>query len=377
MKRSAFFLLIFSFLISTRAFGEVYGILEDGGKELKLSRKGKFISAEELNPGVKVYPYDVIRTGAEGFADFLVKTFSGNTVEIRVGGDSIFFLEQEITKREQITGINLIAGSIQSRFTNQERHDGFVIKSGDFSVAAGKDRASFTVHRAVDSSILVTCRDGKVLCQDKRGCYSLGPGTIYEIDEQGHGVVLSLSVDETGSYTFEWQRKHKEGLKSRCGLLLEYYTELYLQTAPVFLEAFNELKTRQELFYKWEDITEHRQIVSMSEATRDKIALSNGMIRLRSTLPSMERIFYSIQFLAGGTKSDLDEAGLTETARKILAIYEKRKKEFEKKLTQARYFFRIFMEMDRQSSGQNLMPSSELVNSTLLNDSFFIMPPSP
>ena len=170
----------------------------------------------------------------------------------------------------------------------------------------------------------------------------------------------------------------KESLLINGTVSLEHYANLYLQTAPGFLESWSELSGKQEIFKKWERIIEEGRTMSMGEATKDKITLSNGIIRLRSRLPIMEHVFYTLYDLTRiMDEAEESDRELSDTADRTLLIYHKRQDEFLEKLTQARYYYRIFLEIDKQSSGHSLMPSSDLMDGFLMDDSFFITPPAP
>ena len=92
----------------------------------------------------------------------------------------------------------------------------------------------------------------------------------------------------------------------------------------------------------------------------------------------MEHIFYTLYDLTALMKSSGGDWGeISDTAERTLLIYDKRKREFSEKLTRARYYFKVFLEIDKQSSGHSLMPSSDLMDDFLLDDSFFISPPAP
>ncbi len=203
MRRSAFLLLLIFYLSAgINASDDVYGIIESMGGEVKLSRKGKFIPREEINTGMKVYPYDIIQTGREGFTKLLMIPPAGGKIEIEGMDSSIFFLEHEELKQEQLTGINLIIGTIQIAVKEHPPKKRFTVRSEEFSIRAETENAVFSVHRTPDSSILIICKEGSVYYENNRKNQRIQDNSIYEIDARGHVTGLSLAPDEISNYTY-------------------------------------------------------------------------------------------------------------------------------------------------------------------------------
>lgn len=380
MKTNQYHILLLSLIIlATVAFpaaSEIRAEIVDLTGDISITRNGEFLDYDEIDYGTKILAYDIIQTGPDGYAEIAIETPVSPDVIVRVMEDTTLFMEHAMKKQSPQTSINLHRGAIQTRTAALIQGGQLNIKT-DSSVM-GVRGTVFSVVTAADSSLLVTCREGKVQCStDGRDSY-IKPGTAYEADSAGDTETISLDPEKIDSYIADWKQIRLDALLINGAVSLDHYANLYLQSAPGFLETFAELSSKQDIFHKWERIIEKNESISMGEATKDKISLSNGIIRLRSRLPMMENIYYTLYDLTAiMDRSDQVRMGLSETTIRTLQIYDKRQNEFKEKLALARYYFRIFLEIDKQASGQSLMPSSDLMDDFLLDEPLYIAPPEP
>jgi hypothetical protein len=377
MKKPTLILLILiHLLVVMPVWAEVSAVLVDLDGEILISRNGTFLDESEIDFGTELFSHDILQTGKDGYAEISINTPVSPELTVKVMGGTTLFLEHTLNKQNPETSLTLHRGAVQTRAATLIQGGGFKIKT-DTSVM-GIRGTVFTVTTSPDRSMLVTCREGEVYCLTDGEEASIQPGKIYETNTDGQFRLLPLAVNQIDTYTRDWQKARLEALKINGVMSLEHYANLYLQVAPGFLESYSELSSKQNIFKKWEKIIDEGKTISMGEATKDKIALSNGIIRLRSRLPIMEHVFYTLYDLTEIMEnSEEDWSSLSETSGRTLLIYDKRKREFIEKLTRSRYYFKVFLEIDKQSSGHSLMPSSDLMDDFLLDDSFFITPPAP
>jgi len=369
-------ILLLLLVVSFSLYAEISAVLVDMDGEVMISRNGVFLDESEVDFGTELFPHDILQTGMDGYAELSIKSPVSSEISVKVMEGTTLFIEHVLKKQNPETSLTLHRGSVQTKAATLIQGGGFSVKT-DTSVM-GVRGTVFTVATSPDTAMLVTCREGEVVCTTEGYDTAIQPGKVYETNPEGQTRLKAVPVDQLDQYISDWQRARLDALKINGVISLEHYANLYLQVAPGFLESYNELSGKQEIFRKWETIINEGKTISMGEATRDKIALSNGIIRLRSRLPIMEHIFYTLYDLTALMKSSGGDWGeISDTAERTLLIYDKRKREFSEKLTRARYYFKVFLEIDKQSSGHSLMPSSDLMDDFLLDDSFFISPPAP
>jgi len=372
----AILILLFYLVVSFTLWGEVSAEIVDLDGEVMVSHNGVFLDKSEVDYGTILYPHDILQTGESGYAELSIKTPVSSEITVKVMEGTTLFIDHVLKKQNPETSLTLQRGAIQTKAATLIKGGGFTIKT-DTSVM-GIRGTTFTVTTSPDTAMLVTCREGEVVCTTNGSDTAIQPGKVYETNPEGQINLRDVPPEKLDQFTKDWQKARLSALKINAAVSLEHYANLYLQVAPGFLESYAELSSKQDIFKKWEKIINEGNTISMGEATKDKIALSNGIIRLRSRLPIMEHVFYTLYDLTALIKSSSENEGdLSDTAKRTLLIYNKRKKEFIEKLTMARYYFKVFLEIDKQSSGHSLMPSSDLMDDFLLDDSFFITPPVP
>lgn len=342
--------------------------------DVAVSRQGEFLNTSLLAEGMQIQPHDILQTGAGGRVELSINTPVSPEISVEVLEQTTLFLEHTLNKQNPETAITLHRGAIRSESAPLVPGASFKVNTSSASMRVMG--TSFEVSIGVDGSVLISCSEGQVICTTDDEDSSIEPGRVFERTPNGQYRLKPLPIQDISWYTVQWQQEKRDLLSQEGVVLLENYANLYLQSAPGFLESWSELSSKQEIFRKWEGIMADGKTMSMGEATRDKIVLSNGIIRLRSRLPVMEHVFYTLFDLTRIMEAeDLDE--LSDTAKRTLLIYHKRQDEFSEKLTQARYYYRIFLEIDKQASGHSLMPSSDLMDDFMMNDSYFITPPAP
>ncbi len=367
---------ILHLVVSFALWADISAVIVDLDGEVMVSRNGVYLDASEIDYGTELFTHDILQTGAGGYAELSINSPVSSDITVKVMEGTTLYIDHVLKKQYPETSLVLQRGAVQTKAAALIQGGGFTVKT-DTSVM-GIRGTVFTVTTAPDTSMLVTCREGEVVCTTDGSDAAIQPGKVYETTPEGLKKLINVPADRLDQYTADWQKARLDALKINGVISLEHYANLYLQVAPGFLESFNELSSKQVLFQKWEKIIDEGITISMGEATKDKIALSNGIIRLRSRLPLMEHVFYTLYDLTSLLKNSGGEWGeLSDTAERTLLIYEKREKEFMEKLTRARYYFKVFLEIDKQASGHSLMPSSDLMDDFLLDDSFFITPPAP
>ena len=357
-------------------YSEISAEIVDLFGEVSISRNGEIMDEYDIDYGTAIKAHDIIQTGPDGYVEISVDTPVSPNVSVKVLKNTTLYMDHAMKQQSPQTTFNIQRGAIQTRTAALIQGSQLNVKT-DSSVM-GVRGTVFSVVTSPDTALLVTCREGKVACTTDGEDSFIQPGNIYETEPDGTYILKELNPDDIDSYIDQWQQARIDALMINGAVSLEHYANLYLQSAPGFLETYAELDSKKEIFKKWGEIIEKGETLSMGEATKDKISLSNGIIRLRSRLPMMEHTFYTLYDLTNILKSSSEvQSNLSDTTERTLQIYEKRKKEFMQKITMARYYFKIFIEIDKQASGQGLLPSSDLMEDFLLDEPLFITPPAP
>ena len=347
-------------LAAIPAWADITAVIVDLDGEIAISRDGIFLNDWDIDYGTELESHDIIQTGADGYIELSIESPVSPDLSLKVMQNTTLFLEHSVKSQKAETSVTLHRGAVQTRAAALIKGNSFNIKT-ETSVM-GIRGTTFTVTQSPDTSILVSCREGKVICTTKERDSGIQPGTVYETNPSGQFRVKDLEVDNIDRYTQQWQKARLDALKINGAVSLEHYATLYLQIVPKFQNAYEELESKEAIFSKWEKIIEEGRSLPMGEAVQDKTAVSKGIIALRSSLPMMKHSYFTLYDLS----PIMEESGwknLTETTESTMVYYKKTQQGYLEKIIKAQYFFKIFLEMDRQSS-----PFGEDEGGSLLDD---------
>jgi FecR protein len=350
MYRNKFLLgviLIYSFTSVLHA--QVSATLVDFDGEVMISRNGEFLSEYEIDFGLELYTYDILQTGRDGYAEIEITSPVSSEISVKVMASSTLNLEHRVKSNGGETSINLHRGSVQARAATLIRGGNFNIKTQ--SSIMGVRGTTFTVSTTPDDSLLVSCREGEVSCSSSGSDSLIQPGKIYEAAAGDRPRTVPVSAENIDSFTEEWKSLKFEALLIDGALSLENYSVLYLKSAPKFLDAYDEIIAQKEIFMKWEKIAASGSKVSTGDAVRDKMAVNRGIIALRSSLPMMRKTYFTLYDLIYiMDNSNVKWRDLSSTAEKTVTVFKKNQEDYFEMITLAQYFFKLYIEMDRQSS---------------------------
>lgn len=370
MYRNKFLLgifLIYSFTSVLHA--QVSATLVDFDGELMISRNGEFLPEYEIDYGIELYTYDILQTGRDGYAEIEISSPVSSEISVKVMESSTLNLEHRIKSDGGETSINLHRGAVQTRAAA-------LIQGGNFSIRTqssimGVRGTTFTVSTTPDDSLLVSCREGKVACSTNGSDSLIQPGKIYEAAGGDSSRTLSVSAENIDSFTDEWKSLKFEALLIDGALSLENYSNLYLKSAPRFLDAYDEIISQKDTFLKWEKIVASGSKVSTGEAVRDKAVVNRGIIALRSSLPMMRKAYFTLyDLIYVMDNSNTKWKKLSSNTEDTIAVFRKSQEDYFEMITLAQYFFKLYIEMDRQSSPFKDSDDMDLL-SDFLNDTNF------
>ena len=367
MKTKNLTLTILLILITAPAWAQLSATIVDISGEVEVSRSGVALDERDIDYGTELGPYDVLQTGSNGYVELSIDSPVSPELSIKVMPDTTLFLEQTLKNGGHETSVNLNRGSIQTKAAALLRGGNFTVKTE--SSVMGIRGTVFAVNRSPDTSILVSCREGKVACTTDGREAAIQPGRIYETNTSGQFRLKDLNPDDIDSYTAQWKQARLDALSINGALSVEYYADQYLRLAPAFIKAFEEVESQSVLLEKWERIMAEGKSVSMGEAVTDKAALSKGIMALRSTLPMMQHVFYTLYDLSGIMEAS-GWQNLPETTVQTMRVYNRSRQDNQARLIKALHYFKVYLEVDRQASPFGEGSGSGLMDDFLLESPF-------
>ncbi|MDC7233587.1 MAG: FecR family protein [Spirochaetales bacterium] len=359
--------LVILVLAASPVAADITAVIVDLDGEISISRDGEFLDEWDIDYGTELESYDIIHTGPDGYLELSIESPVSSQLSMKVLENTTLFLEHAVQSGKAETSATLHRGAVQTRAAALIQGNNFNIKT-ETSVM-GIRGTTFTVTQSPDTSILVSCREGEVSCTTSDRNSNIMPGKIYETNPSGQFRVQPLPVDKIDLYTEKWQQARLDALKINGALALEQYASLYNQALPRFQDAWTALEVQQKTFDKWEKIMKEGKSVSMGDAVQDKTAVSKGIIALRASLPMMKHSYFILYDLLK-IMEESSWKGLSDNTLNTVAHYKRTQQEYFEKIARVQYYFKIYLEMDRQSSPFPEDEGGSLLDDFLMNSGF-------
>ncbi|TFG65312.1 MAG: hypothetical protein E4H36_00350 [Spirochaetales bacterium] len=390
MKRFVYMVLTAAVLLTLPLYVSANDILGEvdyleGGVEVH--RNGKLLSANEVDIGLQIEKFDLIKTTKNGYAEVSVNSSSSNGMVVKVRPDTAFYFDMEVKGGAAQSNFKLLSGSLSLKVSKLTGSGGVNVSTE--SAVMGVRGTEFTVTAAPEGSILVSCTEGKVAITDESGKSSIAePGKAVEQDRDKQLKNISVSSSGLENFQKSWVEQKIQDFLPTALPVLRGYSRTYQDLYDKFIPAYNELMKNRKVFEKYAG--QSSSSMGMGQAVIDRRAVSPGVIKMRSILPLFELYYYRISgvkeiMISGNVRqsmtgfnaadffktfdshqsifsaSDMSSSGLQSPA--LLAI-QRNRQVLEWKLAQARYFLKVFAAMsvgedDGFSSGLDSFSSDD------------------
>ncbi len=347
--------IIFLFLLFTSSFlfsseftkGKI--IYYDG--EIEIQRNNKILETDDIGIGFEIEEYDLIATGADGYAEIQVDSSVSDRVLIKIENNSSFYFQ--IKKQDEKTNfiMRLLSGNIFIKVNKMFSNSSMNVLSR--SATLGVRGTEFFVTTSPEGSLLVTCPEGSVSCRSTLGEELIaGDGKIVEFL---HGQQLKsrpVSDELLNDFRFEWMVERERVFRSMSFSIIKPVAIQYEELYKRFDEAYNDLKKNGKIFKKYAD---GKTKIPSSEIMKDKIIVSPAVIKMRGVFYIFEEYFYRVEELDRYNS----QAPVKGKIRKGYSIsdfmkdYEKDSKDTKKMIVFARYALKSFSAMGTPLPGGN------------------------
>ncbi|MDC7224663.1 MAG: FecR family protein, partial [Spirochaetales bacterium] len=310
-----------------------------------------------VDTGLFLEEEDVIKTGLDGYLEISL-TYPSEGSHLKVQPDTIFFFESKEDTGGRSARVNLLGGTLALKVNRLADNESMNVETQ--SAVMGIRGTEFQVSKAPTGEILVSCEEGKVSCATETGeTYSL-PGTVCLQNDGRNFTDEAVAPEDLESYRAEWWNRRMEALTKLGPLAMEYYLGRYENQESRFDNAWKELLRHEDIFKEYESIIESGRTPSTVKATRDKMALTSAVIRMRSALPLMEETFYTLSLL----EEYRSRGNFTSGAS--LRNFNRDRNSREKELLKARYYLAMYAKISRYAGGG----SGSALDSMLSDTSF-------
>ena len=346
------FLVVVLLLISTAAFaaGPIGQIVYIEGI-VDLQRDGEILELWDSDIGFEIFNYDMIETGYDGFVEIEVTSHNTRGTLIKVDSDTAFYFDSARIGGASKTNVTMMSGSLAFKVQKLTGNEEVNVRTE--SAVMGVRGTEFNVQRAPEGSVLVTCVEGKVACEDDRKMERFAmPGSVVEKRSGSSLSRVDIDVGDENLYGAYWSGKREEIFRSGAETFVKGYSAQYNNYLPRFLEAYDNLlavKSQLETY----GLEENQGGGGFSsKMITVKAETSDEMIMMRSILPLFEHSFYAVQVLERYHQQGIGRTMIERnySSDEFFDDFSRRKLEIKNKLADVRYCIKLFMNISRAST---------------------------
>ncbi|HAK45405.1 MAG TPA: iron dicitrate transport regulator FecR [Spirochaeta sp.] len=314
-----------------------------------LQRDGEILELWDSDIGLEIYNYDLIETGYDGFVEIEVVSHKTRGTLIKVENDTAFYFDTAKMGGSSKTNLTMMSGSLALKVQKLTGNEELNVRTE--STVMGVRGTDFSVQRAPEGSVLVTCVEGKVACEDDRKMERFAmPGSVVEKRSGSSLSRVDIDVGDENLYGAYWTNKREEIFRSGADTFVKGYSAQYTNYLPRFLEAYDNLlavKSQLETYG-----LEENQSGFSSKMITVKAETSDEMIMMRSILPLFEHSFYAVQVLEKYHKQGIGRTMIERnySSDDFFDEFSGRKLEIKNKLADVRYCIKLYMNISRAAN---------------------------
>ena len=294
MKRAIIALLALYLLASSSAWAvqqPKVGRIDyvEGG--VSISRAGKTIASPNIDDLLQ--SGDLIKTAGDGRLVIAFDKNTGMNGTLTVNARTSLYLKLESFKGQPKTSIDLLAGSLGSKVAKIAGTPAMAVQTS--GTVMGVRGTEYEVAVSVNESVLVTCAEGQVYCDDGKGEFPVPAGKVAEKRSGEKLRYLPVAVSSVREFRQKWLADEIGAFRADPGRALADFEKRYTKLASQFSSDFGPFQ-KSAVLKKWLD--EDRagaKVNPMDPANlRDKKEMASHLLKLRKTLFVFERVYYRV-----------------------------------------------------------------------------------
>lgn len=339
-------LLLFLYPLAAETSGEI--IFLEG--TVDVSRQGEFLDYYDVDYGLQIFEEDIISTGPDGYVEIELNAPAAGTV-LRVDAGTTFYF----TTDNQQTDMRLLTGSLAlkvGRLTSGE-----TLNVQTETAVMGVRGTEFTVNIGADTELLITCNEGRVSCASSSRETFSEPGKVSSWSQAGDFREENVAVSDLDEYTKKWQDERIQALTINGLKASEYYRKQLDTYQPRMESAMASLAEHQATLLAYASKMENGASLSRTEAVRDKIALTQGILALRSNLVMYEQIFFTLSQLEKYHDQGVGTGSFSDgmSSSRFYRSFRQDSRENMTMIAMAHYYMKIYTYIDYYAGANDIM----------------------
>ena len=315
-----------------------------------LQRDGELLELWDSDIGFELNNYDFIETGSDGFVELELDGFGTRGTKIKIDNCTSFYFDSGRVSGQTQQNIVMLSGSLSFKVNRLTGSEELNVRTE--STIMGVRGTDFTVKRAPEGSILVTCVEGKVSCEDDRKIERFAmPGSVVEKKNGSSLSRIDIDRGDENLYSAYWTGKREEIFKAGAETFVKGYAVQYNNYLPRFLNAYEKVLSAAPVLE-----TYGREGASgtgfSARLMSVKSEVTDEMITMRSILPLFEHAFYAVQVLEKYHSQGIGRTaiGRNSSSDDFFKEFSIEKAGMKKKLAEVRYFIKLYVNISRAAS---------------------------
>jgi len=326
-----------------------------------VSRQGEFLDYYDVDYGLQIAEEDIISTGLDGYVEIELAAPNAGTV-LKVNPDTTFYFSTSGTQ----TDMRLLSGSLALKVGKLTSGETLNVQTE--TAVMGVRGTEFTVNIGADTELLVTCVEGKVSCSSSTRETFAEPGTVSMWSQTSDFKEENVPVSEIDEFTKKWQQLRVEALMVNGLKSAEYYSRQLATYQPRLEQAINSIDESTIMGYARK--MEQGQELSRTQAVRDKMSLSRGVLAIRSNLVMYEQIFFTLNQLNKYYNQGMIEGRFSDgtNSSQFFRQFERNARANMTMIAKAHYYMRVYTYVDYYAGANDAFGTSNSNLDSFLNN---------
>lgn len=271
------------------------GYLVNYRGEVSVRRGDTVFSGDDIDFGFELYPYDLMSTGPKAYAEVnLNASYAGGSF-IRLSERTNFWFDlgNVADDGSMQTDIRLLAGAIALKVEKLSKRGRVQVSSE--STVFGVRGTEFIVTLGPEASTLLTCLEGRVVCQDETGTvYNAVPGQAVERRFDSPVQLVPKDLDELGPWRASWLGDRNDEFYRDPARYVSPYVAQARKWGPGFDAAVAKLETHRDVWDRWASAVAAGKSYSFVELGNDKKKVNNDLFAAARELFFYEASHYRL-----------------------------------------------------------------------------------
>ena len=342
-RMAASFILVTAVGLVAFAAQNQVGIVQEIMGTVSVTRDGQELATIDL--GDPIENYDLIKTGTDGGMVIGLTSETGMMGTLIVKPKSVFTVKTQIVSGRAKTEADVLSGAIGVKVKKLSGDPSLDVKTGN--TVMGVRGTEFVVIVSVNDGLLVTCKEGQVVCSGEEGdeLYAV-PGQVVTRSAGARLKKIPVAVSSLEDFQNRWYTEEISAFKASAVKALDQYARAYFRYREDFRQASDEL-ARDLSFLQWKKEARDGLVPPSSkdiQVMKQKAALVKKLMGVRQVLFFFERIYYRLDEIQAYVPATLLRSKLYngQTVQDFMRLVASEKSELERRAAEYRLALRLY-----------------------------------